>query len=183
MHRFTTIILATAAMFCPWQSMAHTFTGVVERVIDGDTICVKVKGGDLKLETIEKDGLARVRLAEIDAPELKEPSGPESKQALSDMILHRTVTVQWKHRGKYRRIIGRVYLAATHTHSSNLGGGAWVNLRLVALGWAEHAKVYSEDETLAKAELEARHRACGMWALQPGGVNIEFHRGNTPHLL
>jgi len=73
---------------------AASFTGRVERVINGDTIIV---------------GTNRVRLAEIDAPELKEIGGPAAKQALSDMILHQTVRVEWRHLGRYRRLIGQVY--------------------------------------------------------------------------
>ena len=114
----------TALIMCPRISAGHIFTGRVERVIDGDTICVKVEGGDLKLEAIEKDGFARVRLAEIDAPELKNPGGQESKQALENMILHKTVTVEWKHRGKYRRIIGMVFLGEEYINHVLLTG-AW----------------------------------------------------------
>jgi len=95
MRNLTAIFLTALAMLCPRQGISHTFTGCVERVIDGDTIIV---------------GTNRVRLAEIDAPEMKRPYGAEAKKALSDMILHRTVVVQWKRRGRYRRIIGQVYL-------------------------------------------------------------------------
>ena len=111
MRRFTAIILITVAMLCPRQSMAHTFTGRVERVIDGDTIIA---------------GTNRVRLAEIDAPELREPGGQESKQALSELLLQEIVTVEWKRRGKYRRIIGQVHI-----------GAVWVNRWLLAEGWAK----------------------------------------------
>ena len=103
-------ICAVIVTACPRISEGHTFTGCVERVIDGDTIIV---------------GTNRVRLADIDAPELKERGGTESKKALADMILHRMVRVEWKHRGRYRRIIGQVYCDRL-----------WINRALIAGGWA-----------------------------------------------
>ena len=122
MRRFAVLILAAAAMLCPPQSMAHSFTGTVVRVIDGDTIIV---------------GTNRVRLAEIDAPELRDPGGATSKAALEGMVLHKTVTVTWTHRGRYRRIIGQVYL-----------GDEWINLWLVEQGWGWVFERYASSEAM-----------------------------------
>ena len=138
MQRVAAISLTAFAMLCPRHGMAHIFTGRVERVIDGDTIIV---------------GTNRVRLAEIDAPEMKEPYGQEAKVALSDMILHRTVVVTWKHRGRYRRIIGQVYLDKT-----------WVNMELVARGAARRSRRYAHSEVLIRAEEAAKSVAVGIWA-------------------
>lgn len=115
----------------------YCFTGTVVRVIDGDTIIV---------------GTNRVRLAEIDAPEMKTPHGPASKAALSAMILHKEVTVTWTRRGRYRRIIGQVYL-----------DDEWVNLSMVAQGWARQFKRYSRSEQMAAAEAKARKKARWIW--------------------
>jgi endonuclease YncB( thermonuclease family) len=116
---------------------AHCFTGTVTRVIDGDTIVV---------------GTNIVRLAEIDAPEMKTLHGPSSRAALSDMILHKQVTVTWKRRGRYRRIIGHVYLA-----------NEWINLWLVEQGWATQFLRYSKCRQLAEAEGGARYQKVGLW--------------------
>jgi len=96
---------------------AHSFTGTVTRVIDGDTIIV---------------GTNRVRLAEIDAPEMGTPEGPASKKALESFILHEQVTVTWTRRGRYRRIIGQVYLDRE-----------WINRWMVERGWASVFKRYA----------------------------------------
>jgi len=109
---------------------AHCFTGAVTRVIDGDTIIV---------------GTNRVRLAEIDAPEMKTPEGPASKKALSDLILHKTVIITWSRRGRYRRIIGQIYLA-----------DEWINLTMVEQGWARVFKKYSSSQVLAAAEQKSQ---------------------------
>lgn len=136
--RAAVILFAIITTVCPHISEGYTFTGRVERVIDGDTIIV---------------GTNRVRLAAIDAPELKEPFGQESKEALCDMILHRIVRVEWKHRGRYRRIIGQVYL-----------GDKWINAALIAHGWARQAQRYSRSAHLAAAEESARSRSLALWS-------------------
>ena len=84
------------------QACAHTFTGTVTRVIDGDTVV---------LRTTEVRGQAsgvRVRLAEIDAPEMKTEHGPKAKAALAAMIEGKTVVVTWTKRGRYRRRVSRM---------------------------------------------------------------------------
>jgi endonuclease YncB( thermonuclease family) len=151
MKRIAEIILVVLAAAIPSASLAgkqegrpaaagttRSFTGRVDRVIDGDTIVV---------------GTNIVRLAEIDAPEMKAPHGPASRRALRDLILHRQVTVNWTRRGRYRRIIGQVYL-----------DGEWINLSMVAKGWARQFKRYSRSQGLAVAQTEAAARGCGMWA-------------------
>jgi endonuclease YncB( thermonuclease family) len=127
---------------------AHCFTGTVVRVIDGDTIIV---------------GTNRVRLAEIDAPEMKTPHGPASRRALCDLILHKRVTVTWTHRGRYGRIIGQVYLVSEPVRRSNEGEVVWTNLTMVAQGWARQFKRYSQSREIAEAEAKARKQGKGKW--------------------
>lgn len=135
------ILCAVIVIVCPRISEGHTFTGRVERVIDGDTIIV---------------GTHRVRLADIDAPEMKSRYGLAAKNALSDMILHRIVRVEWKRRGRYRRIIGYVYL-----------DGEWINHSVVASGWAKRFRRYSRNRTLAEAERAAIAASLGIWTQMP----------------
>ena len=137
MKRLAEIILVVLAAAIP--AAAGTFTGRVTRVIDGDTIVV---------------GTNAVRLAEIDAPEMKTAHGPASRRALCDLILHRRVTVTWTRRGRYRRIIGQVYL-----------DGEWINLAMVSQGWAWQFKRYSRSKKLEDAERVARLRATGLWTV------------------
>jgi endonuclease YncB( thermonuclease family) len=129
----------------------------VTRVVDGDTVVVlahstrdrfpiTVPGKPPRIESVI------VRLAEIDAPELKSGFGPASKAVLADMILHKQVVVTWERRGRYRRIIGQVY-----------ADGEWVNLSMVAQGWAWQFRRYSRSRELAAAEREARSRKVGCW--------------------
>ena len=131
----------------------NCFTGTVTRVVDGDTVVVLAHDSEVppSLKLRKASGI-RVRLAEIDAPEMKTGFGPASKAVLSDMILHKQVAVTWKRRGRYRRIIGQVY-----------ADGEWVNLSMVAQGWAWQFRRYSRSKELAAAEREARARKVGVW--------------------
>jgi len=58
------------------QSSFTTHTGLVTAITDGDTI---------KILTPSKQQI-KVRLAEIDTPEKRQPYGKKAKQVLSDMI-------------------------------------------------------------------------------------------------
>ncbi len=133
--------LGTILLLLASSVHAACFTGRVERVIDGDTIIV---------------GTNRVRLAEIDAPEMRTESGPAAKKALSDMILGKTVRVDWSRRGRYRRIIGQVYLR-----------NQWINKELVAQGWARPFWPYLRSSSLVGSEQTARRRGLGIWAQDP----------------
>lgn len=73
---------------------AETFTAKVVGVSDGDTVKVLTEqscdtGKDCRSGKIQY----RVRLAEIDTPEKKQPYGSKAKQALSDLVFGRMIKV------------------------------------------------------------------------------------------
>jgi endonuclease YncB( thermonuclease family) len=78
-------------------------------------------------------------------------------KALSDMVLRKVVVVTWKRRGRYRRIIGQLYLREM-----------WINRELVARGWAWQFKRYSRSKELGIAESKAQRAARGLWAAPIG---------------
>jgi micrococcal nuclease len=123
--------------------MAGEFSGRVVGVMDGDTITVLV-GREQR----------RVRLAGVDAPEKGQAFGQRSKQALSQMIFGREVTVVSTGRDRYERTLGIVRLM----------DGSSVNERLVENGWAWHYTRYSNDRRLSELESRARAARRGLWA-------------------
>lgn len=118
------------------------FTGLVARVVDGDTIAV-MRGKEP----------VKVRLEGIDAPETGQPFGTKAKQALSEKIASQTVTIKVTGKDRYGRTLGTVWL-----------GRRDINLEMVAEGWAWHFKRYSKDKALADAETQARAKKSGLWA-------------------
>ena len=137
------IILGLPQLGIPAEPSGDSITGLVVRVVDGDTIHVLPK---------DKATL-KVRLEGIDAPETGQPFGTKARQALASKILAKTVTVETTGNDKYGRTLGIVWL-----------NGRNINLEMVAEGWAWHFKKYSKDAALANAETEARAKHAGLWA-------------------
>lgn len=121
--------------------------GVVTRVIDGDTVALRLNDGRE----------VKVRLAEIDAPESNAPYGPESKQLLSYLVNRHLVQVDVDDVDRYGRLVGTLYLGRGESQS--------VNARMVQEGAAWVYRRYSSDEELARLEREAQHFQRGLWAL------------------
>jgi endonuclease YncB( thermonuclease family) len=95
------------------------FTGKVVAVTDGDTLTVSVDGRQVK-----------VNLAEIDAPELKQPYGQQSRQSLAEICLGKDALV--REVGPYRsgRTVGRVDCSGTDANAEQVRRGmAWVYQR------------------------------------------------------
>ena len=71
---------------------AETITGKVVKVADGDTITILVDREQV-----------RVRLANIDTPERKQPWGKKAKQALADLVAGEWVEVDVLDVDRYSR--------------------------------------------------------------------------------
>ncbi len=100
---------------------AHVFSmpGVIERIIDGDSIVVHVK----IMPSVELHGI-HVRLQGINAPELRHEGGAGARDFLAAMLPSGTsVTLVSSQEDKYGRLLARVLLndgsdASSHMLSS-----------------------------------------------------------------
>ena len=139
-------IIGLAVHAC--DAEAAELTGVVTRIVDGDTIDVMVGG--------EKH---RIRLANIDAPEKKQPYGLASMAALQRRIAGEEVTIVYEKRGRYGRIIGTVLLAEADQNFLQVANGhAWHYMEYA------HKQQPREDFLLyARAETQARKQRIGIW--------------------
>ena len=100
------------------QASAEFFIGTVSSVHDGDTIT-------LQTETATK----KIRLAGIDAPEIKQPYGFESRDALRQDILSQQVTVDTNKTDKYGRSVGKIMLNGEDINLKQVSRGmAWVGV-------------------------------------------------------
>lgn len=120
-----------------------TLSGKVVSIADGDTFTL------LDAEKQQH----KIRLEGIDAPESKQAFGTQSRKALADRVFNKQVTVEWKEKDQYGRILGHVIV-----------DDQWINKQQVADGWAWHFKRYSKSAILADAENAARKAKLGLWA-------------------
>lgn len=122
---------------------AEPLRGTVVNIHDGDTIKIKTAAG-----------LVSVRLQNIDAPELAQPGGHESRDYLRRLApLGQVLTVQTEGHDKYRRTLGVVWKA-------NLN----LNLEMVRNGHAWAYTKYHPEAVYIHGEAEARRSHRGVWA-------------------
>lgn len=131
----TTLLYSTLALSAP------VYTGKVIHVSDGDTIKILVNRQQLK-----------IRLAEIDAPELHQAFGRKSKKALGNLIFGKIVTVEQIDTDRYGRIVGKVHLE-----------NVYINADMVRTGNAWVYRKYAKDQDLYGLENEARLNRRGLW--------------------
>jgi endonuclease YncB( thermonuclease family) len=133
-------------------AVAEEITGRVVGIGDGNTLTVL---------TPERRQV-RVRLAEIDTPERRQPYGARSREALSGMVFGNEVRVEvvvdTDRHG--RTVVGRVFLGTADVGAALVRQGA---------AWVDRDPRYQRDaarfEMLLALEEEARSARRGLWRL------------------
>ena len=100
-------------------------SGITIRVIDGDTI----------------EGIGRIKLADINTPEMDSKKGKEAKEYVKELCYHKRVYLDIDDlyvTGKYGRLVAVVYVPYNETHYVNL------NQLLLKEGYAE-AREYPNE--------------------------------------
>lgn len=108
----------------------------VTRVFDGDTVWVQpLAGGRFR----------KLRLDGLDAPEICQNGGPESRDALARRVLGQKVTVTERQRDDYGRGLARLRHAGDDVGGWMVGSGqAW------SYRWRRSLGPYQAQETLAR---------------------------------
>ena len=90
--------------------MVDIIQGKVTEVIDGDTFDMSVSGrGANNSETY--NNTERIRLADVNAPELGSPAGQQAKQDLETRIGGKIVKCEIQSRDSFGRLVCKVSLA------------------------------------------------------------------------
>jgi endonuclease YncB( thermonuclease family) len=118
------------------------FEGLVVGVHDGDTLTLLMEGNHQ----------IKVRLAQIDAPELDQAFGQQSKQSLSEMVFNKTIKVEKETIDKYGRTVGTLLI-----------GDVDANKEQIKLGLAWVYRKYLHDQSLLSLEEAARQAKLGLW--------------------
>ena len=117
--------------------------GKVVGIMDGDTFKLLTKDSTV----------VKVRLANIDCPEKKQPFSTKAKDFVSEAIFNKNVTVQVLKKDRYRRLIANVFY----------GDSININHQLVEKGLAWHYVKYSKDTILQSLEDNAKKDKVGLW--------------------
>lgn len=114
---------------------------LVIAITDGDT-----------LRALCDEQQVRVRLADIDAPEHRQPFGTRSRQSLAEMCHRKNAEIRVREKDRYGRMIARVICDGTDANAEQVRRGmAWVYRR------------YSRDAALLVVEAEAKAARSGLW--------------------
>lgn len=140
----TTRALLLLLLYLPALALAQPLSCRVVSISEGDTFTC--------LTTANKR--LRVRLAEIDAPERKQPYGAEAKQALTELVFEKQIVLHVQELDRYGRTLARAYV-----------DGHDVNYTLVEQGAAWAYTKQLKDQRLKDAETLARNMGKGLWRL------------------
>lgn len=141
-------LLAASLWGISLAAASADLAGQVVGIVDGDTV-------DVVSSDMERH---RIRLVSIDAPERTQPFGTRSKQALSDMVYGKHVSVVGHGKDMYGRQLGEVMV-----------GTASANKAMVHLGLAWAYRPNLQDNSYVDIESVARQARRGLWA-DPGAV-------------
>ena len=117
---------------------AHAWPGVVTHVSDGDTVWVRaVQGGRV----------VKVRLQGLDAPEICQAWGPQSRDALHAVLYEQTVDVQGRYHDSYGRLLARLSRQGNDV-------GAWMVAQGHAWSYSYQRRpgVYDAQQATAQAQ-------------------------------
>jgi micrococcal nuclease len=142
---------------------------VVTQVVDGDTIHVKCA-----------DGNHKIRFCGIDAPELGQPLGEESKANLKRLIDkgHWKVSLVYMESDRYGRDVSEVFNSPTFDKDNEL----FLNGQQVLDGMAYDYKRFSSrcinGDQLGSIEEQAREKRVGIWDGKSYELPWEFRKRN-----
>lgn len=119
------------------------FVAKVIAVLDGDTVLIK-----------RANGLKKIRMAGIDAPEKAQTFGETSRRSLADMVLGKQVKVVSEAVDQYGRMVARLSVDGLDVNAEQIRRG---------MAW-ENSRFHNNRELLALQE-EARQAPRGLWAL------------------
>ena len=130
-----------------YNGYAYEYEGKVIRVIDGDTIIV--------LSSDNKKN--KIRLSYIDAPEISQQYGINSKNFLENIILNKVISINTEKKDRYNRQLAEIYIYLQDNT-------VFVNAKMIKSGNAWVYKFFRSNKYLINLERHARKNKLGLWA-------------------
>jgi micrococcal nuclease len=138
---FASIMRLLLIIICFFSCSTEQQTGKVVKVIDGDTF------------DLMSDKKIRVRMFGIDSPERGQAFSVKAREFTAALIAGKEINVTIRNKDRYGRSVCDVYL----------NDGTYVNAEIVKAGYAWLFTRYSNDDTLAQLEEDARKNKRGLW--------------------
>ena len=163
MWRLLVLPCLLAVLALPLPAASRTYRAVVTSVVDGDTLWVRRSQGDAGVE---------IRLQGIDAPEICQRWGAQSRDGLRKLLLGRRVVVDERARDAYGRVLARLAVDGRDV-------GGW----LVVNGLAWSPEFQHRRGVYAELEAQAREARRGLWSQPRPTEPRAFRRqhGPCPH--
>jgi micrococcal nuclease len=124
------------------SAFGEEFFARVIMVLDGDTVLIR-----------RANGLVKIRLAGIDAPEMAQAFGATSKRSLSDMVLGKQVKIDSQAMDQYGRMVAHLSI-----------NGLDVNAEQIRQGMAWEYSSYHSNKALIALQEATRMASRGLWA-------------------
>jgi len=147
MNGLITTLVIVVLLFSA-QASPKTITGEVVVIHQGDTFTIKsiLPNGNEKLY--------KIRLSNIDTPELKQPFGKKANFFTASLIFGEEVQIQYEMVDFYGRLIGTVILPE----------GKTLNEKLIGVGLAWHYRVVPfPNPLLERLQYKAWRKKIGFW--------------------
>ena len=156
------------------------FIGTVIKVYDGDTFLVKEEHKtiiDTSVENVKYvlQGKYRIRLADVDAPELTQEFGENSKLILEKLVLNKRVKVVFHQIDVFGRIVGTVYLIDSVVGIDVVNNES-VNEYLISVGAVWWWDGYSKRKYLENVQCIAKEKKLGLWKNKTALAPWEFRK-------
>ena len=136
---FNCIFIATP--YAAAKNLYNNIPGIVTKVYDGDTLTLQ-----------NNNGIYKIRLSGIDAPERRQAYGNVSRNHLYNMVRNKFVYAEVHDKDRYGRYVAKIIVDNTD-----------VNAQMLKAGFAWHYKQYDKNPEYARLEQEAKQNRRGLW--------------------
>lgn len=154
------IFLLFSVLMFDASAAQQVFAGKVSFVSDGDTLWVRPDSGGRP---------RKLRLDGIDAPEICQAGGEDSRDALAAYVLHRRVEVAVRRYDDYGRGLARIVFDKEDLGAKMVRAGhAW------SYRWRNSLGPYSSEEVLA------RRKSLGLFAGRQPELPRDFRKRHGP---
>ena len=132
------------------MSFANDICAHKKKIFDGDTIWIDQIDCDSKHILTEN---LKLRLVGIDAPEMKQQFGKESKLCLSQLIGNNSIKLKTYGRDRYQRILAKIMVGEVDINLAMIKKGcAWFYRQYQENLDEEDQKLYDQAEQIAQKQ-------------------------------